>query len=190
MNGADLLRRMRQHEHWAFIRLLEAARPLTMEQMKQPMQIGAGSLWDTLVHIYAADLIWIEAINGDPDPMSLFDVKIATFEELETAWQACDDRWTAFLEDLTELDMARMIEKKSTCAGSEGKAIRTPLADVIMHVCLHAQYTTAQATNMLRHLGVSPTPDTMLITMSRIEQTSLEEPINEPGEPPTAPSNA
>src|SRR5690606_1125544 len=124
----------------------------------QRFDIGAGSLWDTLVHLYAADLVWITAIEGDPSPNSPFDVKVEGFHELERCWEACDARWTAFMEDLSEIDLARMVEKKTNHPSFKGRMIRTPLSDAIMHVCLHAQYTTAQATNMLRRLGATPTP--------------------------------
>jgi uncharacterized damage-inducible protein DinB len=45
----------------------------------------------------------------------------------------------------------------------------TSRGDVLLHVCTHAQYTTAQAVNMLRQVGVEKLPDTMLITLARQE---------------------
>jgi hypothetical protein len=40
---------------------------------------------------------------------------------------------------------------------------------VLLHLCTHAQYTVAQAVNMLRQAGLGPLPDVMLITMARQE---------------------
>ena len=40
---------------------------------------------------------------------------------------------------------------------------------MLLHVCTHAQYTTAQLVNMLRQLGVDRLPDVMLISMARQE---------------------
>jgi uncharacterized damage-inducible protein DinB len=44
-------------------------------------------------------------------------------------------------------------------------------ADVMLHVCTHAQYTTAQVVNMLRQIGVEKLPDVMLIALARQEAT-------------------
>jgi uncharacterized damage-inducible protein DinB len=52
---------------------------------------------------------------------------------------------------------------------STGQRLATQRSDVLLHVCTHAQYTAAQAVNMLRHVGVEKLPDTMLITLARQE---------------------
>ncbi len=45
----------------------------------------------------------------------------------------------------------------------------TRRSDVLLHVCTHTQYTTAQAINMMRHIGVQELPDPMLISLARQE---------------------
>ena len=56
----------------------------------------------------------------------------------------------------------------STSSGF-GRRLAVRRGDVLLHLSLHAQYTTAQAVNMLRRLGVSPLPDVMLITLARAQ---------------------
>ena len=38
--------------------------------------------------------------------------------------------------------------------------------DVLLHVCTHAHYTSAQVVNMLRQVGLDPLPDVMLISLA------------------------
>jgi hypothetical protein len=68
-------------------------------------------------------------------------------------------------ECLTTLDNA----SRNLMVSYAGQPMGTSLLDVLLHVCTHAHYTAAQAINILRHLGVSPLPDPMLITLARQE---------------------
>jgi hypothetical protein len=40
---------------------------------------------------------------------------------------------------------------------------------VLLHVCTHAQYTTAQVQNMFRQTGLDKLPETMLMALARQE---------------------
>ncbi len=167
MNAIDLVRRLRQHERWAYLRLLEAVKALTPEQQKQEFAIGMGSLWNTVVHLYAADYVWIETLTGNPHATSPFDIRFERLEDLEAAWQIADAKWKQLLDTLTEADLTRLVQRTNSVTRL---SFSTPIGDALLHVALHAQYTTAQATNMLRQLGVTPALNTMLITMSREER--------------------
>jgi uncharacterized damage-inducible protein DinB len=76
-----------------------------------------------------------------------------------------------YLDTLTDDDLDEMIYKTSTSSGL-GRRHGTRRADVLLHVCTHAQYTTAQLMNMLRQLEVSPLPDVMLISLARLEAST------------------
>lgn len=160
-----LVQRLHEHRMWCNRQLRDAARPLTFEQLQQSFDIGQGNVLATLAHLYAAEFVWLEALNGNATPVSPFKVTFDNFADLETAWDALDERWRTYLAGLTAATLEQPVTKQSTSSGA-GKMWVTPARDVLLHVCTHAQYTTAQAANMLRHLGVTP-PDTMLITFSR-----------------------
>src|SRR5690606_368546 len=96
------------------------------------------------------------------------DIAFATFAELGDAWDASESAWSAYLAELSPADLDRPVSQVVS-AGGNSQPLTTALLDVLLHVCPHAQYTTAQAVNMLRQLGV-PAPDlppTMLISMAR-----------------------
>lgn len=180
MNASDLIRRLHQHRMRVNHRLLEAVRPLSDEQFRQPLAIGQGSVWRTLTHLLAAEYVWLEALLGNESPVMPGDVPgklpgnqagegaIRSLDELATQWEELDRRWNQYLDSLTDDDLDEVIYKTSTSSGL-GKRHGTRRADVMLHVCTHAQYTTAQLMNMLRQLGVSPIPDVILISLARQE---------------------
>lgn len=180
MNAADLIRRIHQHRMWVNHRLLEAVLLLTDEQLRQPLAIGQGSVWRTLTHLLAAEYIWLEALLGNESPVMPGDVPgklpgnqegnraIRSLEELASKWEGLDESWNQYLGTLTDDGLDEVIYKTSTSSGL-GKRHGTRRADVLLHVCTHAQYTTAQLMNMLRQLGVTPLPDVMLISLARRE---------------------
>lgn len=145
---------------------MQAARSVSDQQLRQTFAIGQGNVLATLVHLYAAELVWLAAIEGNPAPMSPFDVRMESLDELEQAWNDLEGRWERFYANLDEVDLGRPVTK-TNALNPTAPPMTTPLADVLLHLSLHAQYTIAQMANMLRQLGIHPLPDTMLITLSR-----------------------
>jgi uncharacterized damage-inducible protein DinB len=93
---------------------------------------------------------------------------IRSLEELTARWEELDQRWNLYLDSLTDDSLGEMVFKISTSSGPR-KRHGTRRADVLLHVCTHAQYTTAQLVNMLRQLGVTRLPDVILISLARQE---------------------
>jgi uncharacterized damage-inducible protein DinB len=164
---------------------LEAVSHLTAEQLHRPFAIGQGSVWKTLTHLMAGEYVWLEALLGNESPLMPGDAAgklpgnqeevdaMESLGDLTIRWKELDRRWADFLSQLQDEFLDETVYKVSTSSGN-GKRLGTPRADVLLHVCTHAQYTTAQLVNMLRQLEQTPLPDVMLITMSRQEKTMAE----------------
>jgi uncharacterized damage-inducible protein DinB len=178
MTASDLLRRLHEHRQWCNRNLLQAARPLSDGQLRQRFDIGQGSVWKSLTHLYGAEYAWLAAIEGNDSPLVPGDApglipgnqegadRLVSLAELESAWSELDERWNRRLRDLTDHDLDAIVYKVGF---SSGKRQATRCRDVLLHVCTHAQYTTAQAVNMLKRLGASPLPEVMLISLARRE---------------------
>lgn len=171
MDGVAVIRRLHAHRMWADAQLRAAAGELSPEQLRQRFDVGRGSVWSSLVHLYSAGLVWLEALTGRADAPLAGDDAFETLEELQIAWSAMELRWRRYLDELTERKLDLPVHRKSTSFGA-GRVWVTPASDVLLHVCTHAQYTSAQIVNMLRRLGVPPErlPDLQLIVMSRKER--------------------
>lgn len=184
MNACDTIRRLHQHRAWVNERLLQAAGELSHDQLHQPCPIGQGSIWKTLTHLMAAEYVWLEALLGNESPLMPGDVAgelpgnqqgdnaIQSLAELTARWMALDARWIHYLAELGDDSLNEKVVKTSTSSGF-GKRHATTRVDVLLHVCTHAQYTSAQLINMLRQVGHSNLPDVMMITLARTKQETL-----------------
>lgn len=178
MDPLSAIRRLHEHRQWATGQLLQAAQPLTEEQLHRPLKIGQGTLWRTLCHMYAAEYVWLEALQGTPDALAPGDVpgqlpgnqqgeEAATnLGELTDRWVNLDRRWNDYLAQLTPNMLPQTIYRESTSSFAQ-QTIGTSALDIVLHVCTHAHYTLAQAMNMLRQLEVESLPPSMLITLAR-----------------------
>lgn len=184
MNAADLVRRLHRHRAWVNRKLLDAAAGLADDEVRKQFPIGQGSVWKSLLHLHAAEYVWLETLGGDEAPLLAGDVPgkipgkipgnqegagaIGSLAELARRWQELEARWQAYLETVTDADLDQVVFKMNT----RGERHATRRGDILLHVCTHAQYTTAQVVNMLRQLGAPSLPDPMLITMARQEMAA------------------
>ena len=181
MSAVEVLRRLHQHRAWVNGNLLTAAAALSDGQLRAPFPIGQGSVWKSLLHLYAAEYVWLEALLGDEDPLLAGDLPgklpgnqqgeggITGLDDLRQKWPALEQRWVGHLASLTPESLEELVYKKSTSSGL-GKRLGARRADVLLHVCTHAHYTAAQVVNMLRQAGVDQLPETMLISLARHER--------------------
>ncbi len=179
MNAVELLQRLHQHRTWVNSNLLTAAAALSDEQLRSPFQIGQGSVWKSLLHLYAAENVWLEALLGNEAFLVPGDLPgkipgnqqgeggITGLGDLRQKWSSLDRRWVGHLAALTPAALEEVVYRRS----SLGQRFGTRRSDVLLHVCTHAHYTAAQVVNMLRHAGVEKLPETMLISLARHEAT-------------------
>lgn len=178
MQALELIRRLHEHRLWVNERLLTVADGLTVDQLQRAFEIGQGSIWKTLTHLYAGEYVWLETLLGDEDPLTPGDVRgklpgnqegadaLQSVAQLRERWNHLNLRWAEYLDQLAADALTETVYKTSSLSG---KRAATQRSDILLHVCTHAQYTTAQAINMMRHAGVESLPDVMLITMARQE---------------------
>jgi uncharacterized damage-inducible protein DinB len=172
----ELLQRLNQHRAWVNANLLAVASSLTEDQLRQTFAIGQGSVWKSLLHMFAAEYVWLEALLGDAESLCPGDIRgklpgnqlgegaITKFSQLQENWAALQKRWDDYLVTLPPASLDDPVYKVSS---STGERIATRRADVLLHVCTHAHYTAAQVVNMLRQLRLEKLPETMLISLAR-----------------------
>ncbi len=181
MDAMDLVKRLHQHRAWVNTNLLAAAAALTPEQLRQEFPIGQGSVWKSLLHMYAAEQVWLETMLGNEDFHVPGDLPgkipgnqqgegaIADLAELRQKWSQLERRWADYLAALAPAALDETVYRKSVALNAR---LGAGCSDALLHVCTHAQYTAAQVVNMLRHVGVEKLPHTMLIALARQEAQS------------------
>jgi len=182
LDAVTLIRRLHEHRLHVNRLLLDAVSALGDEDLRRTYDIGQGSVWRTLLHLYGAEYVWLGALLGEERTLTPGDVPgelpgnqrgeggAHSVAELRDRWEELESRWQEFLDRLTPESLDETVFRVSTSSG-HGRRLAVRRSDILLHLSLHAQYTTAQAMNMLRRLGVSPLPDPMLITLARSQHS-------------------
>src|SRR6184192_3141361 len=104
MNSIAIIQRLHQHRRWVNENLLAAANPLSDEQLHRSFPMGQGSIWKSLVHLYAAEFVWLEALLGNDNALVRGDLPgripgnqqgqggFTSLQELREEWTKLADR--------------------------------------------------------------------------------------------------
>ena len=180
MNAISLIQRLHQHRAWVNVNLLDAAAGLSQEQLNAPFEIGQSTIWKSLLHLHAAEYVWLETLLGNETALLPGDVPgkivgnqegeggIADLDDLRRKWAAMEERWTAYLA-LLRPEALEEVVYRARRSGDKIDRFPARRSDALLHVCTHAQYTSAQVVNMMRRAGAKNLPDVMLMAMARKE---------------------
>ena len=185
MDAVALIRRLHQHRAWVNANLIAAAETLSDENLRRMFPIGQGSIWKSLLHLFAAEYVWLATLHGDESPVAPGDLPnrlpgnqlgekpIPDLPQLKKLWMELEGRWTQSLEELTSEQLDEQAPKWVSQSGKRTR-ISTSRSDIHLHVCTHAHYTTAQVVNMLKQTGAASLPEVMMITLARSEAAAAE----------------
>jgi uncharacterized damage-inducible protein DinB len=149
--SADVLRTQIDYTAWASMLLADAAAQLSPEELTHDFRTADGSILGTLVHIFAADRLWLERVHGRPHPVLVTDAD-RSLSALQSGWPPLLQRWKAWAADLTD-ERAREPLAYSTM---EGTPRRQPIWQVVFHVVNHGTHHRGQVSGFLRTLGHTP----------------------------------
>lgn len=122
------------------------------EQLLKNCKGSFGSIYETLVHLYQADAIWWDRLQGRPTgTLADYQAPGCTYE-LRDAWFGVHEKMLAFAEPLTEAGWTREMSYKTLA----GVPYQTPVWQMVLHVVNHGSHHRGQITGMLRQLGVKP----------------------------------
>jgi uncharacterized damage-inducible protein DinB len=160
MTAADTIRRLHAHRVWTRNKILAVARTCSDAELRRPVEMGAGSLFATIVHLWGAELVWANVLEeGDPATIIPSADTFPSVAALEDAWKPLDARWAALL---ARADDAAFLAKPFPRV-REGKTYITDAHAIYLHVCTHHHYHAAQVSNMLRQMGKSLGPSDLIV---------------------------
>jgi uncharacterized damage-inducible protein DinB len=138
---------------WASRRLVDAAARLSPDELKRDFQTADHSVLGTLVHVFAADRIWLARVTGGaPQPfISEADYSLAV---LQNEWPVLLDNWRKWALSITDQTAQESIAYKDT----QGNAFSRPLWQLILHVVNHGTHHRGQVSGFLRTMGQTPPP--------------------------------
>lgn len=165
------IRELYRYNGWANRRSLEGARALTPTDFLRDLGSSFPSVQATLVHILSAEWIWLQRWLGHSPPGHLAASDLASFDILQSRWEANDRELLEFVAGLDEKDLSAAVSYR-TIAGDPQRA---PLWQLMRHVVNHSTYHRGQVATLLRQLGAAA-PSTDLILFFRQEATAAANP--------------
>jgi uncharacterized damage-inducible protein DinB len=149
----ELLRTHIDYSAWASQRLVDAASRLSPEELTRDFATADHSVLDTLVHLYAADRLWLARLQGGPHPgfVSPADRSLAV---LQNDWPATYQRWKEWARAITPESADAVISYTDL----RGNPWSQPLWKLILHVVNHDTHHRGQVSGFLRAMGHVPPP--------------------------------
>jgi uncharacterized damage-inducible protein DinB len=152
-----------EYNRWANARVLGAVAKLNADQFTKDLGNSFRSVRDTLVHIMAAEWIWLMRWKGTSPKAMLKSTDFSSLDALRSKWAEIEREQTEYLRGLTDESIQKVLAYTST----EGKDFKNPLWQLMPHVVNHSTYHRGQVTTMLRQLGAEPV-STDLVTFCRM----------------------
>lgn len=151
--SADTLRLHLDYSAWASQRLLDAAAKLSPEELTRDFKTADKSVLDTLVHVYAADRIWLARVLAEPRA-TFIDPEDHDLGLLQAEWPALHQRWKLWLRDFTDADVRRVISYRDM----KSNAYSQPAWQIILHLVNHGTHHRGQISGFLRSMDRTPPP--------------------------------
>ncbi len=157
----ELIRGLYGYHRWANRTLFDVAVGLGAEAAARDM----GKHWSfptltrMFAHIYGADWLWLQRFTG-VSPTKVPGPEFTTLDAaLRPAWDTLEVEQRAYVEGLTDADLARVVSYKNT----QGVQGQTALGPFLQHAVNHATHHRSEAATMITIISGSP-PDTGLAT--------------------------
>lgn len=138
---------------WASNRLVEVASTLSPEELTRDFGTADRSVLGTLVHIHAADRVWLGRIRGNP-PAQFIGPGDMRVEVIRDDWPRLLDDWRNWAGGQTDESLNAPLRYKDM----KGNAHETPVWQIVLHVVNHATHHRGQVSGFLRAMGHTPPP--------------------------------
>jgi uncharacterized damage-inducible protein DinB len=165
--SADPLDILLMHDRWGTRRILEVCETLTREQFHQRFEIGPGSLHATLIHIIGAMRRWADRIAAR-ELRPVIDTP-PRHPDMPSQYR---ERTPREMIDLLDDAAADLVRIAADLRRSDGFGLASVMVvpfgqteytftrgAALVHVTTHGMHHRAQCLNMLRQLGIEPSPD-------------------------------
>jgi uncharacterized damage-inducible protein DinB len=157
-------RQLAAYNHWANLRIYEAALQMPDEQYRHRTGVFFGSLHGTLNHLLLTDRVWLKRLTGTGEhPERLDAILHDDRRELLRARLAEDTRLSNVVAGYSEADLTKPVEYRTT----SGKPYSQPLQDILLHLFNHQTHHRGQAHACVSILTGSEPPSLDLLMFQR-----------------------
>jgi uncharacterized damage-inducible protein DinB len=137
----DYLRRQFAYNAWANREVMAAMRESGDERPQ---------LLKLMAHIFAAEVLWLERLKGEPQSMQVWpDLDL---DQCETQATKLSGLWVEYLRPMSAAGLSEKISYRN----SKGESWSNTVQDVLTHVAMHSAYHRGQIASMMRAAGQAP----------------------------------
>jgi uncharacterized damage-inducible protein DinB len=151
--SADTLRMHLDYTAWASRRVVDAAARLSADELKRDFQTADHNVLGTLVHVFAADRIWLTRVTGASSQSFISDADYS-MAVLQNDWPALHEKWRQWAQGITDQSAQAVVAYKDL----KGNPYQQPLWRLILHVVNHGSHHRGQVSGFLRAMGQNPPP--------------------------------
>lgn len=145
----DILDRYLGYEAWTFRHFLGRCREVSPARLRQPFDVGNGTLYDTIDHIIRNIEVWTDLMRECP---------VRELPPLPDVIDGCLERFDAAMADFTKyarvLAANHRLDETYVDVLDEPPAPKT-FGGTILHVLTHTSVHRWEMQHMLQRLGVS-----------------------------------
>jgi uncharacterized damage-inducible protein DinB len=136
-----------QYNIWANERVVAALQNLTNEMLQQPIKSSFGGVFETLNHIYGAEVLWSKRLQGEsPKTFPKIDTPTDLFQALPAASRD-------LLKTAKALTAQQLSAEGTYYVFSAQADFTTPRFEMLWHCINHSTFHRGQLVLMLRQLG-------------------------------------
>ncbi|MBL0103049.1 MAG: DinB family protein [Bacteroidetes bacterium] len=138
------------------------------DKIQQELVSSFPSLQKTLFHIWDAEQIWLQRLQGvqlSSWPSKSFN---GTFTEAKKQMLETSSNWIALIERLSEQELEEKFQFKTM----DGTEFNQPRWEAIHHCHTHSTFHRGQVITLLRQLGFSDLPGTDFIRYCRTQSAN------------------
>jgi uncharacterized damage-inducible protein DinB len=153
MSKLGLITHFYEYNEWANDRCLDVASGLSAEEVGAGRGASFGSILDSLAHVAAAQIVWLERWAGGENATPLAELQqMADLRTVRASFLTSHSGLREFVAGLTD----DRLEAPLNFRDSRGAKYSRPLWQLMTHVANHGTYHRGEIAMMLTALGHSP----------------------------------
>jgi uncharacterized damage-inducible protein DinB len=153
MTTRHYLAQLLRYSSWANQTLFRA---IPHEVLDVPIKSSFPTIRRTALHIWDAEWVWFERVNGrSPGDLDL-EFYDGPFEEAVRLMSEQSSQWIAAIDSRSDDELSASIEYRNI----KGEPFTRCFDEIVMHVCNHSTFHRGQIVTMLRENGVTDIPGT------------------------------
>lgn len=169
MTTEALLKDYTTYNLWANELIVNWLRTKPDELMEKPVPSSFPSLRATLMHIWAAEFIWLERLQNISPTDFLSDTFKGTNPQLFEHVLQNSETFKNFIHRQSE----EYFDNATVYKHTNGKQFQQPNAEIILHCMQHSSYHRGQIVTIARNLGITDPPKTDFIEYARQKQIAV-----------------